>query len=317
MLQYIARRIAIAVPVLFGVTIFNFVIMHLAPGNPVDMFVNPFATEADIAIKKEQLGLNDPIWVQYIQWLLNLLQGNFGYSFSTYEPVTQMISVRLGPTFLLMGSSLLIAYLLAVPIGIVSATRQYSKLDYTATTFSFLGVSIPHFFMGLGAIYLFAVVWPVFPTGGMNQLGGDGGLIDTLKHLILPAAVLGTGIAGNMVRYVRSSMLEVLGQDYLRTARAKGLREFIVTNKHALRNAMIPIITIIGLDIPLLVGGAVVTEQIFQWPGLGQLTIQSINSRDYPTLMAINFIAAAVVLLSNLLTDMMYSVLDPRIKYTK
>lgn len=317
MLQYVVRRIAIAIPVLFGVTIFNFVIMHLAPGNPVDMFVNPFATAADIAIKKQQLGLDDPIWLQYIRWLQNLVQGDFGYSFSTYEPVTQMISVRVGPTFLLMGSSLLLAYLIAIPIGIVSAIRQYSTIDYTATTLSFLGVSIPHFFMGLGAIYMFAVVWPIFPTGGMNQLGGGGGFVDTFQHLVLPAIVLGTGIAGNMVRYVRSSMLEVLGQDYLRTARAKGLKEFVVTNKHALRNAMIPILTIMGMDIPLLVGGAVVTEQIFQWPGLGQLTIQSINSRDYPTLMAINFIAAGVVLLANLLTDLMYSVVDPRIKYGK
>ncbi|MCM3728516.1 ABC transporter permease [Neobacillus cucumis] len=315
MVQYILRRILIAIPVLFGVTIFNFLIINLAPGNPVDMYVSPDVTAADIEIKKEALGLNDPIYIQYWHWLGNLLKGDFGFSYSTYEPVTNMIFERLGPTLILMGSALIIAYLIAIPIGILSATKQYSWIDYLTTTFSFLGVSIPHFFMGLGAIYVFAIMTQILPTGGMNTLGGTGGFTDTLLHLIMPAIVLGTGIAGSMVRYVRSSMIEVLGQDYLRTARAKGLGEFIVTNKHALRNALIPIITIIGLDIPLLIGGAVVTEQIFQWPGLGQLTIQSIGSRDYSVLMAINLLAAFMVLFSNLLTDILYSVADPRIKY--
>ena len=315
MVQYIIRRILIAIPVLFGVTIFNFLIINLAPGNPVDMYVSPDVTAADIEIKKEALGLNDPIYIQYWHWLGNLFKGDFGFSYSTYEPVTNMIFERLGPTLILMGSALIIAYLIAIPIGILSATKQYSWIDYLTTTFSFLGVSIPHFFMGLGAIYVFAIMSQILPTGGMNTLGGTGGFSDTLSHLIMPAIVLGTGIAGSMVRYVRSSMIEVLGQDYLRTARAKGLGEFIVTNKHALRNALIPIITIIGLDIPLLIGGAVVTEQIFQWPGLGQLTIQSIGSRDYSVLMAINLLAAFMVLFSNLLTDILYSVADPRIKY--
>jgi peptide/nickel transport system permease protein len=315
MVQYIIRRILIAIPVLFGVTIFNFLIINLAPGNPVDMYVSPDVTAADIEIKKEALGLNDPIYIQYWHWLGNLIKGDFGFSYSTYEPVTNMIFERLGPTLILMGSALIIAYLIAIPIGILSATKQYSWIDYLTTTFSFLGVSIPHFFMGLGAIYVLAIMSQILPTGGMNTLGGTGGFTDTFLHLIMPAIVLGTGIAGSMVRYVRSSMIEVLGQDYLRTARAKGLGEFIVTHKHALRNALIPIITIIGLDIPLLIGGAVVTEQIFQWPGLGQLTIQSIGSRDYSVLMAINLLAAFMVLFSNLITDILYSVADPRIKY--
>ncbi|MEJ9230311.1 ABC transporter permease [Peribacillus butanolivorans] len=315
MFQYIIRRILIAIPVLFGVTIFNFLIINMAPGNPVEMHVNPYATEADIEIKKEALGLNDPIHIQYFHWLENVIKGDFGYSFSTYEPVVEMISNRIGPTLLLMGTALLIAYLIAIPVGIISATKQYSWIDYFTTTFSFLGISIPSFFLGLGVIYIFAIVFQALPTGGMNTLGGTNGMMDTLKHLILPATVLGTAIGASTVRYVRSSMLEVLGQDYLRTARAKGLKEFVVTNKHALRNALIPIITIIGLEIPLLIGGAVITEQVFQWPGLGQLMIQSIGSRDYPTLMALNFMAALAVLFSNLLTDIFYSVADPRIKY--
>jgi len=312
---YIVRRLLIAIPVLFGVTVFSFFIVNLAPGNPVEMFISPDATQADIELKKEALGLNDPIYVQYWRWLQNLLQGDFGYSFSTYAPVGEMVASRVLPTLLLMGSALLLAYIFAIPIGVISATRQYSWIDYLTTGFSFMGISIPNFFLGLGLIYLFAVQWQILPSGGMNTLGGDGGFGDTIMHLLLPAFVLATGIAGSMVRYVRSSMLEILGQDYLRTARSKGLREFLVVNKHAFRNALIPIITVVGMDIPLLIGGAVVTEQIFQWPGLGQLTIQSILSRDYPTLMAINFIAAITVLLSNLLADILYSVADPRIKY--
>lgn len=315
MFPYIVRRLLIAIPVLFGVTVFSFFIVNLAPGNPVEMFISPDATQADIELKKEALGLNDPIYVQYWRWLQNLLQGDFGYSFSTYAPVGEMVASRVLPTLLLMGSALLIAYIIAIPIGVISATRQYSWIDYLTTGFSFMGISIPNFFLGLGLIYLFAVQWQILPSGGMNTLGGDGGFGDTIMHVLLPAFVLATGIAGSMVRYVRSSMLEILGQDYLRTARSKGLREFLVVNKHAFRNALIPIITVIGMDIPLLIGGAVVTEQIFQWPGLGQLTIQSILSRDYPTLMAVNFIAAITVLLSNLVTDIFYSVADPRIKY--
>lgn len=315
MFQYFIRRILIAIPVLFGVSVFTFFIINLAPGNPVDMFVDPSVTAEQLAIKKQQLGLNDSIWIQYLHWIQQLLHGDFGYSFSTREPVSNMILDRIGPTLLLMGTSLIVAYLIAIPIGIISAVRQNSWIDYLTTGFSFLGVSIPHFFLGLGAIYVFSVVFNIFPTGGMNTLGADNGFIDTFQHMILPVLVLGTGISGNMVRYVRSSMLDILGKDYLRTARAKGLKEFLVINKHALRNALIPVITIIGMDIPLLIGGAIVTEQVFQWPGLGLLTIQSIGSRDYPTLMALNFMAALAVLVSNLITDLLYTVVDPRIKY--
>lgn len=315
MFSYIIRRIMIAIPVLIGVTIFNFLIINLAPGNPVEMFVDMNATAEDIAQRKEQLGLNDPLWMQYLRWMGNLLQGNFGYSYSSFEPVKDLIFERLGPTLLLMATALCIGLFIAIPLGILSATRQYSKFDYIATGGAFLGISIPGFFLGLGFIYIFALVLKILPTGGMKTIGGSGGFVDVLKHLILPAMVLAVGIAGKKIRYVRASMLDILGQDYLRTARSKGLKEFIVTNKHALRNALIPIITVVGLEIPLLLGGAIVTEQIFQWPGIGQLTIQSILSRDYPVLMALNLLAAFMVLVGNLLTDIMYSVADPRIKY--
>ncbi|WP_018660772.1 ABC transporter permease [Heyndrickxia acidiproducens] len=315
MFQYILRRIFIAIPILFGVTILNFFIINLAPGNPVDMYVNPSATEEQLEMTKHALGLDRPIWVQYINWLGQLFQGNLGFSYSTRQPVTEILASHIGPTVLLMGISLIVGYLIAIPLGIICARRQNSWIDYLVTGFSFFGISIPHFFLGLGVIYIFATQLGWFPTGSMNTLGGNGGLADSVMHLILPVSVLATGIAGNMVRYVRSSMLDVSGKDFLRTARAKGLSRFKITNKHALRNALIPIITIIGVDIPMIIGGAIVTEQVFQWPGLGLLTIQSITSRDYSTLMAINLLAAVAVLLSNLLTDILYAVADPRIRY--
>ncbi|OBR62222.1 peptide permease [Paenibacillus oryzae] len=317
MLNYLLRRILIAIPVLAGITLFNFLIINMAPGNPVEMFINPSMSQADIDLRKEQLGIDDPVFIQYFRWLGNMLQGDFGYSYSSYEPVAKVVGARIGPTLILMGSSLLLAYIIAVPIGILSARKQYSWLDYSATSFSFLGVSIPNFILGLGGIYLFALTWKLFPTGGMYTLGKEKTFGDLLHHLIMPALILATASAGSMVRYVRSSVLEVLGQDYLRTARAKGLSEFVVINKHALRNAMIPIITVVGLDVPLLFGGAVITEQVFGWPGMGQLMIQSIGSRDYPTLMAINLIAAVAVLAANLLTDIAYAAADPAIKYGK
>ncbi|GER75090.1 ABC transporter permease [Weizmannia acidilactici] len=315
MFQYIIRRILIAIPILFGVTVLNFFIINLAPGNPVDMYVNPSATPEQLAMQKHALGLDRPIWVQYVSWLNQLFHGNLGFSYSTREPVTQIIASHIGPTVLLMGISLIIGYLIAIPLGILCARKQNSWIDYAVTGFSFFGISIPHFFLGLGVIYIFATKLGWLPTGSMNTLGGTGGVTDSVVHLILPVAVLATGIAGNMVRYVRSSMIDVLSKDFLRTARAKGLSRFKITNKHALRNALIPIITIIGVDIPMVIGGAIVTEQIFQWPGLGLLTIQSITSRDYSTLMAINLMAAVAVLLSNLLTDILYAVADPRIRY--
>lgn len=315
MIPYIIRRLLIAIPVLFGVMVVNFIIINMAPGNPVDMYVDPNSSPELLEMRKEQLGLNDPLYIQFFHWLGNLAQGNLGYSFSTYEPVSKMIFERLGPTFELMGLALLVGLIIALPIGILSAVKQYSKLDYLATGTSFFGISIPHFFLGLGLIYIFAVQLQVLPAGGMSTLGSKDNFLDKVKHLILPVIVLAVGISGQYVRYVRASLLEVLGQDYLRTARAKGLKEFVVTNKHALKNALIPIITIIGMEIPFLLGGAVITEQIFQWPGMGQLTIQSIMSRDYPTLMALNLLTAFMVLFANLLTDIVYSFVDPRIKY--
>ncbi|WP_127530314.1 ABC transporter permease [Paenibacillus kobensis] len=312
---YIVKRLFIAVPVFVGITVLSFLIMNMAPGNPVDMLINPNIPKELLELKRERLGLNDPLYVQYANWLGGVLRGDLGYSFSSYAPVSRLIGERIGPTLLLAAASLLLGLLIAIPVGIISAVKRNSKLDYFLTGMTFLGISIPPFFLGLGLIYVVGIQFKWLPTGGMTTLGGDGGAGDILLHMILPVTVLGAAIAGKKVRYVRASMLEVLGQDYLRTARAKGLRELAVTNKHALRNALIPVIAVVGAEIPLLLGGSIVIEQVFQWPGIGQLTMEAILSRDYPVLMGLNLIAACVVLLTNLFTDVLYAAADPRITY--
>ncbi|USB31670.1 ABC transporter permease [Paenibacillus sp. YPG26] len=313
--SYIVRRLFIAVPVFFGITVLSFLIMNLAPGNPVDMLINPNIPKELLELKREKLGLNDPLYVQYANWLGGILRGDLGYSFSSYAPVSELIGKRIGPTLLLAAASLLIGLLIAIPVGVISAVKRNSKLDYFLTGMTFLGISIPPFFLGLGLIYITGIQLKWLPTGGISTLGGDGGTGDVLLHMILPVTVLGAAIAGKKVRYVRASMLEVLDQDFLRTARAKGLRELVVTNKHALRNALIPVIAVVGAEIPLLLGGSIVIEQVFQWPGIGQLTMEAILSRDYPVLMGLNLIAACVVLLINLFTDVLYAAADPRITY--
>mgnify|MGYP005818570275 CR=1 FL=1 len=315
MTRYLIRRLLLLLPVLLGVTVMSYFIITLAPGDPVDLLIDPNMTAADKEIKRHALGLDQPVIVQYGQWLWQLLHGNLGYSFATYQSVGLRIAERIGPTLLLSGTALLIAYLLAIPLGIVSARRQYSWVDYGATVFALLGVSLPSFFVGLLGIWLFSLRLNWLPTGNMITVPGGGGVVDVVTHLVMPAAVLSLATLGSEIRYVRSSMLDVIQQDYIRTARAKGLAEQTITYRHALRNALIPVITLAGLQLPFLLGGAVVTEQVFRWPGMGLLTIEAINSRDYPTLMGINLIAAIMVMLGNLLADIAYSLADPRIRY--
>lgn len=316
MFNYIMRRILIAIPVLLGITIIDFMIMKMAPGSPLDMMKNPLIPAATLEVKARAMGLTDPIYVQYINWLKEVISGNLGYSMITYEPVSGMILSHIGPTLLLMGVSLILGLLIAVPLGVISATKQYSILDYATVTGSFLGISVPSFFLSLVLIYIFSLKLGILPSSGMVTLGGSGGALDILKHMILPVIVLTATVAGGNIRYVRSSMLEILDQDYLRTARAKGIKRFLVINKHAMRNALIPILTVIGMQIPVIFGGAVVVEQIFSWPGIGQLTMSSIMSRDYPTVMGLNLMAAVIVIGANLLTDIVYAIVNPTIKYS-
>lgn len=313
MSKYIIKRILIAIPVLIGITIIDYAIMCLA-GSPLEMLQGPRISEAAVEAKKIALGLDQPIYVQYFVWLEQLLQGNMGFSMKSYQPVSQMIAEHLWSTLLLMGASMITGLLIAVPAGIYSAVKQYTKGDYIVVTASFLGSSVPGFFLSMILVYIFTVKLGLLPSSGMITLGTNGGAADIAKHMIMPVLVLAFSIAGTNIRYIRSAVLEILQQDYLRTARSKGIGHFLVINKHALRNALIPIVTVIGMQIPLLFGGQVIIEQIFSWPGLGLMTMSAINSRDYPVIMGVCLLSAIVVLAANLLTDILYALVDPTIQ---
>ena len=319
MQQFILRRVVVAIPVLIGVTLLAFVFVNLAPGDPVTAMINP-ADRAElgpewIEQRKEQLGLNQPVVVRYALWLGQLARGNLGYSLIGGDPVATQVRGRLGPTVLLMGSSLVLAICLGIPLGILSAVRQYSALDYLATVFGFLTISTPTFFLGLGLMYIFAVRLGILPTSGMRTLGVPESVGDLVRHMILPVTVLALAHTPLIMRFARSTMLETIRQDYVTTARAKGLRERAVLMSHAFRNALIPLITVVGISLPELFSGAVITETIFQWPGMGLLTMRAVSARDYPLILGTIVVTATVVLLSNLLADILYGVADPRIRY--
>lgn len=316
MRNYIIRRILIAIPTFLGITVLTYLISSLAPGGPIEILMsNPYITAEEIERKKVELGLNQPVLIQYVKWLLQLLQGNMGYSIRTSQPVVQLLAERIGPTLLLTGSSILLSIVVALPMGIMAAVKPYSGWDYISSGVSFLAVATPNFFAGLVLVYLFSLKLPIFPVSGMYTIGKAHTLGDLAIHLVLPCVVLAFQQVGSLVRYVRSSMLEVLEEDYIRTARAKGLKEKLVICRHGLHNALVPVVTIIGMQIPFMVGGAVVTEQIFGWPGIGTLMVQSINARDYPVIMGITVWIAVMVLIGNLIVDLIYGVLDPRISY--
>lgn len=314
MWNYILKRILIAIPVLIGITILDYAIMCLA-GSPLEMLQGPRVSEAAVEAKRIALGLNQPFYVQYFVWLRQLLHGNMGYSLKTFQAVSTMIAEHLGPTLLLMGVSMVFSLLLSVPAGIYSALRQYSKGDYAVVTLSFLGSSVPGFFLALLLIYIFSVKLGWLPSSGMMTLGADGSAADVAQHMVMPVIVLAVSLAGTNIRYIRSAMLEILQQDYLRTAKSKGIGRFLVVNKHALRNALVPIVTVIGMEIPMLFGGQVIIEQVFSWPGLGLMTMSAISNRDYPVIMGVCLLSAVVVLAANLLTDILYALVDPTIKY--
>ena len=313
MSKYIIKRILIAIPVLIGITIIDYAIMFLA-GSPLEMLQGPRVSEAAVEAKAIALGLDKPFYIQYFVWLGQLLQGNMGYSIKSFQSVSGMIGSHLGPTLLLMGVSLLTGLLIAIPAGIYSAVHQYSAGDYGLVTFSFLGSSIPGFFLSLLLVFVFTVKLGWLPSSGMSTLGTAGSFGDVARHMVMPVTVLAISIAGRNIRYIRSAMLEILQQDYLRTARAKGIGRFLVINKHALRNAMVPIVTVIGMEIPVLFGGAVIVEQVFSWPGLGLMTMSAISGRDYPVIMGVCLLSAVVVLAANLITDILYALVDPAIQ---
>jgi peptide/nickel transport system permease protein len=314
MLRYTVRRIAIAIPVLIGVTMITYLILNAAPGNAVSMLINPNMSAGNLLSLERAYGLDKPVWVRYVLWLGQMLHGNLGFSYVDFQPVLTRILQRLPATAELTITAILLSYLLAIPIGIIAAVRQYSVADYMATVFAFLGVSVPGFFVGLILLYIFALELNVLPASGQLTVGGVPSLADYARHLVLPAIVLAFGNIGANVRYVRAALLDVIRQDYIRTARAKGLGDRVVIYKHALRNALLPVITIAGLQLPFIFSGAVITEQVFGWPGMGLLTIQAITQRDYPTIMGVTLIAAVLVVVGNLLADIFYSMAYPRIR---
>lgn len=315
MISYIIRRVIMMIPILFGISILSFAIMYAAPGKPAILNLDPEIPPEVREAQAERLGLNDPVPVQYFRWLGNVAQGDFGTSYSRKIPVTEMILDRLPNTLLLMASSLFLAAIVAIPFGIISATRQYSITDYGVTMGSFLGLATPNFWLGIMLIMVFSVQLGWTPVGGVATIGADFSLIDRLRHLILPALVLATADMAGLTRYTRSSMLEVINQDYIRTARAKGFHERRVVYKHGLRNGLIPVITIFGLMLPTMIGGSAVVESVFNWPGIGKLFIDATFQRDYPVIMAITMFGALLTVIGNLIADILYAVLDPRIQY--
>jgi peptide/nickel transport system permease protein len=312
--RYILRRLLLIVPLLLAISVLTFFMIHLAPGDPIStrFGLNLKNLEPErIEQIREELGLNDPLPVQYLRYLSNLLQGDLGRSLTTNRSVAGEIISRLPATIELTIASMLIVLLVAIPLGILSAVKRGSLVDNLCMAGALLGVSMPSFWFGIMLMLLFSLKLGLLPTGGR----GDGTLADLIKALIMPAITLGTGLMGIVARLTRSSMLEVLGQDYMRTAYAKGLATRLVLVRHGLRNALIPVVTVIGVQFASLLGGAVIIETIFAWPGMGRLAVNAISRRDYPVIMGTVLVFAVVFVLANLIVDILYTFIDPRIRY--
>ncbi len=323
MTAYLLQRLAALVPLLLGITLITFVVMHLAPGEPVEMqtAMNPKVSAQARERLREFYGLDKPLHVQYLNWLGRLARLDFGRSFAPdNRPVIDKISERIPVTLSLNLIALLLEFGLAIPIGILAATRRDTLLDKGITLFVFLGFAVPTFWLALILMYLFGVKLGWLPISGLHSLGSDKlhGLAwfgDLARHLILPISIATFGSLAGLSRYMRSTMLEVIGQDYITTARAKGLTERVVIYRHALRNALLPVITLLGFSLPGLIGGSVIFETIFAIPGMGQLFYMGVMSRDYPLVMGILTIGAGLTLVGNLLADLAYAVADPRIRH--
>jgi len=312
--RYFSQRVLQGLILLFLVSIVMFTIIRLAPGGPAVLVQQDITKEMAETMAKE-MGLNKPIYVQYGQWLWGLLHGDLGRSLSLKVPVSSLVKARMGATLWLAGAALLLSVAVAIPLGVLSAVKRYSVFDYLATGVAFFGVSIPVFWFGLMLIILFSVELQWLPGSGMYTIGADFSLTDRLKHLILPAVVLSSSSLAQLARYTRSSMLSALKEDFVRTARAKGVAERVVLYKHTLRNALIPVVTMLGVLIPRLVGGAAITESIFSWPGMGRLAVDAAFQRDYPVIMALTLLVSVMVILAGGVIDIIYVFIDPRIKY--
>jgi peptide/nickel transport system permease protein len=323
MARYALRRVLQAIPIIFILSVLLFAMVRAAPGGPLSTaYRNPNVTKEQIEILKKQLGLDKPLPVQYLNWLRDMLRGDMGDSIKFRRPVSEMIAERIPNTLILVGVSFLVTLIIALPVGILSARKPYSFFDYTATTLTFIGQSVPVYWLGLALILVFYVAIvnpstgkPLFPAGGMRTIGGDNNLLDLAWHLVLPVTALSASWAAWYSRFLRSSLMDVLHEDYIRTARAKGASDRVVYYKHALRNAVLPLVTLIGLDLPSLFAGALFIETIFSWPGMGRLFWDAARGRDYPVLLAVVMIDAIIIIFCNILADLFYGILDPRVKY--
>jgi peptide/nickel transport system permease protein len=316
MITFVLKRLGQSLLLLLLVSMIGFALLHLAPGGPLAQFaLTPGMSQAALQQIAHQMGLDQPLPLQYLQWLRHLLSGDWGRSYRDSQPVLWVIGSHLGATLELMASSTLLAVILGTWVGVLGAIRRYSLADYTATIGAMIALSIPTFWFGLVVIYIFSVRLAWLPAGNIATVG-DGSLLDYARHLIEPCVVLALVTVATWSRYMRASMLEVINQDYIRTARAKGLRRAQVLIHHALRNALLPMITVAGLQLPTLLSGALVTETVFTWPGMGRLFLDSLGYRDYPMVMGLLMFSAILVLFGNLLADMLYVVADPRMRLT-
>lgn len=317
MLNFCLRRLAVGVGMLIALSVLIFILLRLAPGDPIDAYINPNVamSQEEMAAVRARLGLDQPLPVQYLAWLGGALRGDLGFSLQRNgETVLGLVAQRIGPTLLLMGTGLAIAIVVGIGAGIIGAVRRNSATDLGLSVAAFLGISSPAFLTALVGLYVFSVLLRWAPSGGMLTPGAPFSLGDLVSHLILPALLLSIGHAALIMRYMRASLLEVLNQDYVRSARAKGVKEFWVIVKHALRNALLPVVTLIGSTIGIAVGGAIFLESVFNWPGMGLLLVSAVETRDYPVIMGATLVVGACVILANLLTDIAYAAIDPRIQ---
>jgi peptide/nickel transport system permease protein len=313
--RFLVRRLLLLVPVLMGVSVIVFLVLHLAPGDPAEIMLGSQATQADRMRLRADLGLDDPLYVQYARWMGHVVQGDLGRSLWMRRPVLGEVLTRLKATLLLTATALVISSIGGVALGILSATRPNSLLDRTSAVASLFGASMPVFWLGIVLMVIFSLTLGWLPASGMFAPYGGGDLADLLKHLVLPAITLAAASVTIVARLTRAAMLEVLGQDYIRTARAKGLVESRVVVRHALKNALVPIVTVVGVQAGYLLGGAVLTETVFAWPGVGTLMVQGILARDIPLVQGCVLVVALTFVLVNLTVDLLYAWLDPRIRY--
>ena len=318
--RFVLRRLIQMVPLVIGITIVTFALANLVPGSPIsDLQLNPNIRPQDMERIRHSLGLDQPLYIRYFQWFSHVARGDLGISLVTYRPVSQTILEKLPNTLLLTGAALFLSLLFSIPVGVYAATRRNSWFDHVTTVGAVGGVAMPIFWLGLMMIILFSVKFrdwglPALPSGGVHTLGKSG-VLDSLEHLLMPAFVLAFVQTASWTRYIRSQMIEVLRMDYVRTAQSKGLRDVSVIFGHTLRNAVLPLVTLLALDIPNLFSGAVVTEQIFTWNGIGRLIYDSATKRDYTVVMGTVLLVAILTVVANLLADIAYGILDPRIRY--